>query len=271
MKSILVPVNFSPCSFNAARYAAELAKATGAELHLLHVIQIPIPSTEMVMDDFLYTQMVETGESSLKEMKTEILEQIKGPFSVTTHLQTGAVADKTEEWFTALKADLIVLGVTGPTMEKFLAGSQVGSLLHLRHPLLVIPEHTKYEPYRRIVLACDDSDMQRGVAHSLPLLRELRERLGATVDVITVDTGNKPRDEASCFAGEGHDSLSVLAPSRHYIREHSVEEGLQEYLHGEPGILTVVFPKKHSLWEFHPSRSRRLARHSGMPVLSLPE
>jgi nucleotide-binding universal stress UspA family protein len=271
MKSILVPVNFSHCSFHAARYAAELAKAMGAELHLLHVIQIPLPSTEIVMDDYLYTQMSEAGECGLKEVKTAILKETPGLISVTTHQQTGAVADKVKEWFKALKADLIVVGVTGPTMEKFLTGSQVGLLLHLRHPLLVVPEHAKYEPYQRIVLACDESDIQRGVSHSLPLLNELRERLGATVDVVTVDTGSMTGEEASCYAGEGPDSLTVLAPSRHYIREHSVEEGLQEYLHGEPAVLTVVFPKRHSFLEFHPSRSRRLARHAGMPVLCLPE
>jgi nucleotide-binding universal stress UspA family protein len=271
MKSILIPVNFSRCSFNAARYAADFAKATGAELHLLHVIQIPLQSTEMVMDESLYAQMCEAGESSLKEMKTDILEQTSNLVSVTTHLQTGAVTEKVEEWYTALQPDLIIMGVTGPTMEKFLAGSPVGVLLHLRHPLLVIPEQAKYEPYERIVLACDESDIQRGVSHSLPLLRELRERLGATVDVVTVDTGNMPSDEASCFAGEGPDSLTVLSPSRHYIREHTVEEGLLEYLHGEPAVLTVVFPKKHSFLEFHPSRSRRLVRHAGMPVLCLPE
>ncbi|HLX65689.1 MAG TPA: universal stress protein, partial [Puia sp.] len=246
MKSILVPVNFSNCSFNAARYAADLAKVTGAELHLLHVIQIPLASTEMVMDDSLYTQMSEAGESSLKEMKTDILEQTTSLVSVTTHLQTGAVAEKVEEWYTALKADLIVMGATGPTMEKFLAGSPVGPLLHLRHPLLVVPEHAKYEPYRRIVLACDERDIQHGVSHSLPLLRELQDRLGAAVDVVTVDTGSTTSNEASCVVGEGPDCLAALAPSRHYIREHSVEEGLQEYLHGETDVLTVVFPKRHS-------------------------
>src|SRR5579863_8057303 len=120
MKSILVPVNFSACSFNAARYAADLAKATGAELHLLHVLQIPLTSTEVVMDDSLYTQISEAGEGSLREMKSDILEQTSGLVGVTTHLQTGAVAEKVEEWYGALKADLIVMGVTGPTMEKFL-------------------------------------------------------------------------------------------------------------------------------------------------------
>ncbi len=202
MKTILVPVNFSPCSFNAARYAAALAKATGAELHLLHVIQIPLPSTEMVMNEYIYTQMFEAAEGGLMEMKTDILEHTTSLVNVTTHLQTGGVADKVEEWYTALKADLIVMGVTGPTMEKFLAGSPVGLLLHLRHPLLVVPEDTKYEPYRRIVLACDEADIRRGVPHSLPLLCELRERTGATVDVITVETSRVLSDEACGYGAE---------------------------------------------------------------------
>jgi nucleotide-binding universal stress UspA family protein len=271
MTSILVPVNFSPCSFNAARYAAGLAMATGAELHLLHVIQIPLTSTEMVMNEYLYTQMSEAAESGLKEIKTDILEQEPGLVSVTTHLQTGNVAEKVNEWYGALKAELIVMGVTAPTMEKFLAGSPVGNLLHLRHPLLVVPEHAKYEPLRRIVLACDESDIQHGIPHSLPLLRELRERTGATVDIVTVDTGSVLSDEATCYCGTGPDSLAVLSPKRHYIRQHNVEEGLQAYLHDEAFDLTVVFPKRHSLLEFHPSRSRRLARHAQTPVLSLPE
>ncbi|HTR29578.1 MAG TPA: universal stress protein [Puia sp.] len=271
MTSILVPVNFSPCSFNAAHYAAGLAKATGAELHLLHVIQIPLPSTEMVMNEYLYRQMSEAAENGLKEMKTAILEQGPGLVSVTTHLHTGDVAEKVQEWFAALNAELIVLGVTAPTMEKFLAGSPVGALLHLRHPLLVVPEHAKYETLRRIVLACDENDVRHGIPHSLPLLRELRERMGATIDIVTVDTGGTLSDEASCYCGAGADSLAVLSPKRHYVRQHNVEEGLQEYLHDEAFDLTVVFPKRHSLLEFHPSRSRRLARHAQTPVLSLPE
>lgn len=271
MTSILVPVNFSPCSFNAAHYAAGLAKATGAELHLLHVIQIPVPSIEMVMNEYLYRQMSEAADSGLKGMKIAILEEEPSLVSVTTHLHTGSVAEKVEEWYGALNAELIVMGATAPTIGKFLAGSPVGSLLHLRHPILVVPEHAKYETFRRIVVACDESDVQHGIPHSLPLLRELRELTGATIDIVTVDTGKAPSNEASCYCGSDPDSLGVLSPKRHYIRRQSVEDGLQDYLHDGAFNLTVVFPKKHSLLEFHPSRSRRLARHAQTPVLSLPE
>lgn len=271
MKSIIVPVNFSPCSFNAARFAAKLAIAMGAELHLLHVIQIPLPSTEMVMDEYLYTQISEAGESSLKEIKTDILDQTTGLISITTHLQTGAVADKVEEWYTALKADLIVIGVTGPTMEKFLAGSPVGSLLHLRHPLLVVPEHVTYRPFRLISMACEERDINCGLPHSLPLLRELKKCYGAAIDVITVETGKVMSDEACGYPEEASGVLAVLNPSRHYLRRPTIEEGLQEYLNGHSADLAVVFPKKHSLLEFHQSHSRRLAKHAALPVLCLPE
>ena len=38
MKNIIVPVDFTETSNNAARYAADLAAFIGAELHLVHVL-----------------------------------------------------------------------------------------------------------------------------------------------------------------------------------------------------------------------------------------
>lgn len=41
LKNVLVPTDFSECSDAAVRYGLALAKAFGAKLHLLHVIQDP--------------------------------------------------------------------------------------------------------------------------------------------------------------------------------------------------------------------------------------
>ena len=41
MATILVPVDFSDCSFDVVRYAARLARALEARLLLLHVLELP--------------------------------------------------------------------------------------------------------------------------------------------------------------------------------------------------------------------------------------
>ena len=42
MKTILVPVDFSPSSLNASNYALDLANSVNAELVLLHVFEFPV-------------------------------------------------------------------------------------------------------------------------------------------------------------------------------------------------------------------------------------
>ena len=41
MKRILVPTDFSECSYYAAEVAAQLAKKTGARVFLLHALEVP--------------------------------------------------------------------------------------------------------------------------------------------------------------------------------------------------------------------------------------
>jgi hypothetical protein len=39
MKKILVPTDFSDCAAPAVLYAADLAKKTGAEIYLIHIVE----------------------------------------------------------------------------------------------------------------------------------------------------------------------------------------------------------------------------------------
>ncbi len=42
MKNIIVPVNFSANSDNAALYAADMALAVDAHIHLIYVLRLPV-------------------------------------------------------------------------------------------------------------------------------------------------------------------------------------------------------------------------------------
>src|SRR6185312_16023648 len=187
MKSILVPVNFSACASNAAHYAADLGAALHAQIHLLHVVQIPLASAEMAMTEDLYNRVLDSADEGLKELQRDILARTSGQVKIQLHLQTGNITAEVTEICRTVSPYLIVFGVTAPTFEKFLAGSPVNALLHLRYPILVVPEDAAWHPYRTIALACDETDVNRGVPHSMPLLRELQQRFHPTIDLVTVE------------------------------------------------------------------------------------
>ncbi len=133
MKSIVVPTNFSPCAADAARYAADMAQAISADLHLIHVIQVPVNSAELVMTQYLYEEMVEAANISLQQLKADLNRRTNHQIRIDTTLEAGNIGAKVRERCQQVKAYAIVLGAAKASLEKFLAGSPVASLLDNLH------------------------------------------------------------------------------------------------------------------------------------------
>jgi len=227
MKSIVIPVNFSACSGNAARYAADLAQTIRADLCLVHVIEIPITSADMVMTEALYEEMVESSNNSLKELRFELQKHTNNTIRVEIKIEVGSVTGKMKELCQEIQPYAIVLGASGPTFEKFLTGSPVASLLHsLNYPVLVVPEGVSFHQFRRVLLACDLDDIGSGTPMSLPLLKDLQKYFGSKFDIVTVETGAVLSEEQKTFKNEGwKDQLKELFPEIHYVRNSKVEDG----------------------------------------------
>jgi len=271
MKSIVVPIDFSTCASNAARYAADLALAIKADLHLVHVIQVPLTAAELSMTESVYRDMIEGANISLRKMQADLTKRTLQRIRIEILVDAGSVTNKVHDLCRRVDAYAIVLGVSGPGLEKFLAGSPVTSLLqHLECPVLIVPEAASFQQFRRILMAFDLDDVGSGLPNCLPLLKELREYFGSRVDIITVETRKVLTDEATCFESGGwKEQLKDLYPEVHYIRKSKEEDGILEYLGHHEADLVMVFPKKHSFFDFHISQSRRLAQSSPVPVLSL--
>jgi nucleotide-binding universal stress UspA family protein len=204
MKAIIIPVNFSACSDNAARYAADLARAIRVDLHLIHVIETPTTSADMVMTDEVYETIVESANNSLKELQFDLRRRTCHSIKVETRMEVGSVTAKMKQLCQEIQPYAIVLGASGPTLEKFLAGSPVSSLLHnLNYPVLVVPEGVSFQQFRRVLLACDLDDIGSGIPLSLPLLKDLRQHFGSRFDIVTVETGTVLSEEQKTFQCEG--------------------------------------------------------------------
>lgn len=271
MKPIVVPVNFSHCSTNAARYAADLAQAIQGELHLINVLQV-YTTAELMMTESMYQEMIDSANTYIKALRDELAERTSHAVPVHTTVVLGTVSGQVEALCDQLNPYAVVLGAAGPTITKTLTGSPVAPLLHLPYPVLVIPEDAAFHQFQRIALACDVNDLESGLPHSMPLLKELRHQFHAHIDIVTIENWKTwTEGEYELRAQTWKSRLKALEPELHQVHSTRVEEGIADYLADHPADLVIVFPKKHNALEFHTSQSRKFAKHGHIPVLSLHE
>jgi len=142
IKTILCPTDFSACSRAALDFALDLAKKLGAEVHLLHVFQLPYyvgwedgMTLAAASAEFL-EQMRKRGEEQLSEH----LAHCKAAGVVAHGEQVdGAPYAKVIEL--SGKADLVVMGTHGRTgLPRLMLGSVAERVVRLaKCPVITVP------------------------------------------------------------------------------------------------------------------------------------
>jgi universal stress protein A len=129
---ILIPVDFSERSRAAFRYAAQLARATGAQLDLLHVVPSPT-RVRAAVDAYLGRPIPHTPESVIAEARAELEWFVRtvdaAGLEVQLHVLAGDPASMICEQATEQPDDLIVLGTHGRMgLAEVVMGQQLGAI-----------------------------------------------------------------------------------------------------------------------------------------------
>ncbi|GAB2946872.1 universal stress protein [Hymenobacter coalescens] len=112
LSKILCPLDFSVAAGLVVAYAAALAGATGAELRLLHVQELP----PVLSDD--------DADAAAALARYQAVAQQAGAPHVTTQLRHGEAAVEIVREAQQAAADLIVIGSHGQTgLARFLMGN----------------------------------------------------------------------------------------------------------------------------------------------------
>jgi nucleotide-binding universal stress UspA family protein len=141
IRKILCAVDFSDHALAAAKQAAELARAIGAELYLLHVYQAA---------QYAGTPGIggSTAELSahyrvhLQEMLEQVCRECRLPgVRIHTRLAEGVVYEQIVKHGTEVGADMIALGTRGHTsFARILLGSVAERVVRLSdRPVLTVP------------------------------------------------------------------------------------------------------------------------------------
>ncbi len=189
MKTILAPTDFSQNSQNAVRYAAALARESGARLVLFNHFYYPIQATDLpdLALQVPIDELARAAQAKLETLKLELLRDFDIPIECQVQ-SAGGIATDIEDIAHALPADLTVVAFSGqnPTL-KALFGSISASLIRRGHlPLLVVPAGVAFQPIRRVLFACDSHFIERGLTVQ-PLLK-LARLFAAHVEISTIQS-----------------------------------------------------------------------------------
>ena len=140
IKKILVPTDFSAPSRRAMDYAAVLAKESGAEILLLHVIEsLPYSVTDTLHVIDHRRALEKTAGALLENLRDELGEK---ELAVKSRLASGAAYGEILKAARREKTDLIVMGTHGRTgMSHLLLGSVAEKVVRLAAcPVLTVPD-----------------------------------------------------------------------------------------------------------------------------------
>jgi universal stress protein A len=143
IRVILVPVDFSPDSDRALAYAADLASALGAHLHLLHAYHLPPLAAAPYgssLPQSVWDELRDAARAELEERREKLVGR---GLEAQAHLTTGMASEAIREAAAEVGADLIVMGTRGRTgLAHVLLGSVAERTLRTAPcPVLTVKEN----------------------------------------------------------------------------------------------------------------------------------
>ncbi|MDB5197620.1 MAG: hypothetical protein JWP88_1991 [Flaviaesturariibacter sp.] len=278
MPVIVVPTDFSPIAENAARYAAQLAKQTGAELHLVHFYGLPMGGLQQppLMDGtFMQTPAYLLPIDEFKTLSEESMKRFGEPFAqehsgvtIKTVVRISTVVDSDiNDYCKDVEPFLIVMGSHPVHGIDAIEGSTTLSLVkHLHYPMIAVPEGYAAASFGKMVLASDGLPVPEASAAAITQLVQV---LGGSLQIVHVRTNTEEAAQPTV----NQPSFDALQPSYATIENEDVTKGLQDYLQTESADLLIVLPHHHNLWErlFFKLHTADLITHLAVPVLCIPE
>lgn len=271
MKAIVVAVDFSEASLNAAHYGASLANIFGAKLVLVHTYLNP-----QAIDRMDAKLMTETGKG-LQEVLDDFMEQnidiLRRKFNVMISgiVKEGAAVKTIHEIVNRMDADLLVMGMKGKGETSSVFGSTTARIMPgTTVPVLVVPSQSKFVSPDIITLASDfDEETASG---NYDLLKLLASHFSASIQIVNVLKKGRdisiPQREikvntARIFEGVDHQFFS--------IEDNEVDEGIEEFLDDHPSHLLVMLARKQNFLRrfFGTVHTRKMIYETKIPLLVL--
>ncbi|RMG66342.1 MAG: universal stress protein [Calditrichaeota bacterium] len=236
LKTILVPVDFSPFSDLAVDYALHLAQAFDAQVRLLHAAVLFQEDASDQQRLQAYTQWVAEQEKKIfGQMSARKMLGISRGARIQTEVVRGVSAGNAIlDYVESHPVDLVVMGSHGRTgLSHLLQGSVAEKIVRLAPvPVLTVHRSVKSFQLQRILVPIDFSVYcQRALEHAFCLCEKFEARI-TILHVVEQDV------HPSVYAGDVHSVFEVdpalkkqiIDNMQAFVSDWGTESRVEEYV-----------------------------------------
>lgn len=189
MKKILVPCDFSAQARNAFNTALSIAPAVSGEVHLLHVIEIPVLQDPLLMpipafEEGLFGELNTKAKEQYEKMTADVpAEQV-----VITKVSFGATSSMILDYVRENHIDLVVMGTRGSSgiREMFLGSNTEKIVRQSPVPVLALRKGFKKDQIKDIVFPNTlDTENQESL---ILKVKELQNFFDAKIHIVWINT-----------------------------------------------------------------------------------
>ena len=261
MKTVIIPVDFSETSLNAARYAADMFTGKAG-------------TTVILYNMFEKDKESVTAGQYLESLKAELLD--KGVAAVDWVKEEGSdLIDNLGRLAYQKAATLILMGITEKEeWRQFLMSSNTVKMAEQNIcPVMIIPPHAKFSGISNIALTSDFKDVDA----TTPVLaiKTVLEIFNANLHIVNVDNEHyvSLTEEYLRERAKMQKLFAEFTPEFYFIGMNDFFEAIEQFSKDRNIDLIVIIPKNHTFLNsvFSAGHTKKLAFHTSVPLLAAHE
>lgn len=276
MLNLLIPVDFSATSRNAALYAAGLAKQIGSKkLVLYNAYQTLLsnfhanPDLEGLNEEDLQPLQ----EDAAYKVKQEMLRSTDAALQIESNCVYEVFSDDLTNVCKQTNTHWIVMGITGGgKLKERLVGSYTLKVARNTDNLvMIVPSDARFTGIKKIMLLTDYEQVDTFTPFDV--IHQLMVHTKAQLEVVHIEDSPAAKEKhGKIIAAENakmHEHLLPYFPHYFTVYNHSFEKAVDDVVRQHSIDLIVVIPKKISFIDrmLQASHTDLLAFHSHVPIL----
>ena len=273
MKRILVPVDFSKEAESAARVAASIARKTGSEIFLVHMLELPVTTIDPAEMNTISSEPQLIYFMKLAHQKFEKFKKLpflKGITVVETiqfqHAFSGIINESEKN-----NIDLIVMGSQGASgLQEMFIGSNTEKVVRRSNvPVLVIKTGVEDFVVNDIIFASDFNKESKSTFHRVINFAEMFEAKIHLLYINTIHNFNTTKNIESRIARFMED-FEFSNYTKNIYNDISIEKGILSFARDiDADLIALNTHGRSGLSQlFNGSVGQELANHALRPVVT---